>query len=53
MKNKSTTLQGVITFFMISSVIALVILYTAIAIVYTTAKIIQLIGRELFNYINY
>jgi len=30
-----------------------VLLYTAIAIVYTTYKLIQFIGRELFNYIYY
>jgi hypothetical protein len=33
MKNKSTTLQGVITFFMIASVIALGIILTVIALV--------------------
>lgn len=32
MKNKSTTLQGVITFFTISSVVALVIILTVIAL---------------------
>lgn len=32
MKNKSTTLQGVITFFLASSVIALVIILTVIAV---------------------
>jgi len=32
MKNKSTTLQGVITFFMISSIIALVTILTVIAL---------------------
>ena len=30
-----------------------VILYIAISIVYTTFKLIQFIGRELFNYIYY
>ena len=29
------------------------LLYTAIAIVYTTFKLIGFIGRELFNYIYY
>ena len=33
MKNKSTTLQGVITFFIISSVLALGIILTVIALV--------------------
>ena len=33
MKNKSTTLQGVITFFMIASVLALGIILTVIALV--------------------
>jgi hypothetical protein len=33
MKNKSTTLQGVITFFMIASVVALGIILTVIALV--------------------
>jgi len=32
MKNKSTTLQGVITFFLASSVVALVIILTVIAL---------------------
>jgi len=32
MKNKSTTLQGVITFFLVSSVLALVIILTVIAV---------------------
>ena len=32
MKNKSTTLQGVITFFMMASVVALVITLTVIVI---------------------
>jgi len=32
MKNKSTTLQGVITFFTISSVVALVIILTVIGL---------------------
>jgi len=32
MKNKSTTLQGVITFFMIASVVALGIILTVIAL---------------------
>jgi len=33
MKNKSTTLQGVITFFMIASVLALGIILTVVALV--------------------
>ena len=33
MKNKSTTLQGVITFFMIASLVALGIILTVIALV--------------------
>ena len=32
MKNKSTTLQGVITFFLVSSVVASVIILTVIAL---------------------
>jgi len=32
MKNKSTTLQGVITFFMMASVVALVIILTVIGL---------------------
>jgi len=32
MKNKSTTLQGIITFFLMSSVVALVIILTAIVL---------------------
>ena len=32
MKNKSTTLKGVITFFLVSSVLALVIILTVIAV---------------------
>ena len=32
MKNKSTTLQGVITFFLASSAVALVIILTVIAL---------------------
>jgi hypothetical protein len=30
-----------------------ILLYTAIAIVYTTYKTIEFIGRELFNYLYY
>lgn len=33
MKNKSTTLQGVITFFMMASVLALGVILTVIALV--------------------
>ena len=32
---------------------AFVVLYTAIAIVYTTYKVIEFIGKELFNYLYY
>ncbi len=32
---------------------AFVVLYTAVSIVYTTFKLIEFIGKELFNYIYY
>ena len=57
MKNKSTTLQGVITFFMMASVVALVITLTVIVINIQIMKVefkeIELNSTEAYTASNY